>query len=139
MLIQWKRRQTKSTLAGHADPSDVQELLGVVEDNAALSYPQDAHLARMLGLVPIPASSLAIKSICDLLRQHGPLWTGGQEHAFVVVGANERLDQVFIHDPSPMGTGRAIWQSWTRWYVNGIYASSVGDHPMFDIQFMYHP
>jgi hypothetical protein len=139
MLIQWKRNRTLSTLPKHPDPSQVPAAVSVHNKELRLSYSSDIHFAKVLGLVAIPAQTLELNTIRELLVRYGPLWTGGQDHVVVIVGVNERFDRVYVHDPSPINAGQKEWRSYTDWFIFGNTPSSIGKKPDYEVSFMYHP
>jgi len=128
-----------STLPANPDPSEVPSLVKFYLANDGLPYEEDLRLAKVLGLVAIPAQTLTINTIRDLLGRYGPLWTHGEAHIVVIAGVNEKLGQVYVHDPWPVNVGRREWRSYTAWYIYGNTPSSVGAKAEYDVSFLYHP
>lgn len=139
MLVQWKRNRTRLTSSAHPDPSEVPELANRHKDGIAGPYSEDVRMAKLLGLVAVPAQSLSITTVRELLQRYGPLWTGGTSHVVVIAGVHEGIDKVYIHDPWPVNAGQRGWRSYTRWFIYGNTVSSVGAKPEYDVSFLYLP
>jgi ABC-type bacteriocin/lantibiotic exporter with double-glycine peptidase domain len=99
MLVQWKRRHERSTLADQMDPSEVSETIRWHVANNGLTYGQVVTLAELLGLRHVPPMSISLHVLENLLRWHGPLWVHGQSHIVVFTGADRARDRVFVHNP----------------------------------------
>ena len=139
MLIQWKRERSKATLLRHPDPSEVPQLERLHAANPGLSYGQVLTLAQQLGLRVVPPMSVTVETVKRLLQHHGPLWTHGQMHVVVLVGADPQRDRVFVHDPAPLNLGRQEWRSYSNWFIHGNANDSRGTNPNVQASFLFHP
>ncbi len=108
MVRYWKRNLQQMCQAGEPDPSQVPEHIRIFRGNNGLPIPRTKQFARELGLqwAPRHFQSLGPLFIQDLLKQYGPLWTGGREHVVVITGISRDGSTLYVNDPWPPHRGR---------------------------------
>lgn len=139
MLIRWKRKTTRSTLADNPSPSQVPELVQIHRANNGLKYSQVVHLAQLLGFRTIAPMSATIGQIETWIRMFGPLWVHGAAHIVVFAGADYTRDRVFVHNPWPPNVGAKGWKSYSKWFIHGTDNARRGTSDGLQTSFIYHP
>ncbi|MBD8532139.1 MULTISPECIES: papain-like cysteine protease family protein [unclassified Massilia] len=123
MLIDWRRRQTRSTEAAHPDPSQA-ERWGKLYDKASgpeggIRNEDILQFARDLGLEAIAPMSPTPAGIEKWLIRYGPLWVNGVSHITVIAGIRDlNMDtEVLVFDPALPHKRQGEWRSLRDWYV----------------------
>lgn len=117
MLITWRRRITRSTEAALPDPSEVPDAVELYKENNGLSFSENIHFAKLMGLDYVPLMSPTLEAIAGWLFDYGPIWAAGYKetptnrygHVFVIVGVGP--DQLVIYDPEPVHQGSVLYES----------------------------
>jgi len=121
MLIQWRRNEMQMTEVGIIDPSEDKVLAKMRDRDHGISNTALIHMAKKLGLLPIPPMSPTPAALESWLMTYGPLWVNGKTHIVVIAGI--RPGDVLVYDPSPINTGTIEWRSLAGWYVGGAVDS----------------
>jgi hypothetical protein len=123
MLIDWRRRQTKSTEGRHPDPSQAKRW-GHLYDKAsssagAIQNSDILDFANDLGLEPVPPMSPTPEAIQRWLQKYGPLWVNGVAHITVIAGIRDISGsaEVLVYDPARASKKHGEWRSLDEWYV----------------------
>lgn len=121
MLINWRQEYTQSCEMAHPDPSDVPAEVARYKANNGLALDSMMTFAKTLGLDTVPPMTPTLPLVEQWVRTYGPIWAAGRKvnsagqaygHVMVIVGV--KANQLYIHDPEPVGLGSARWvdESW---------------------------
>lgn len=107
MVRFWKRNLQQMTMAGEPDPSEIPQAVVRHKADNGLTYAATKQYAIRMGLKWASRRNvtLAPSFIHDLLKRHGPIWTGGRQHAVVITGISSDGGKLFINDPAPVNRG----------------------------------
>jgi hypothetical protein len=116
MLIQWRRRRTRSTEAAFSDPAEAPPAVRLHQANNSLPKNSVVTFAKLLGLQPVPYMTPTDDAICQWLQLYGPIWTAGKYvtangsfgHAVVITGISPQ--GLCINDPWPVNVGSKYWK-----------------------------
>jgi len=108
MVRFWKRNLQQMSMAGEPAPSEIPQAVARQKANTGLSYADTKRFAIRMGLKWASRHNVTLAPgfIHDLLKRHGPLWTGGLRHVVVITGISPDGSQLFINDPAPVNHGR---------------------------------
>lgn len=144
MLIAWKRSQSRATLVGHPDPSQVRQTVAWEVAANGLVNPNIIRMAKLLGLRTVPPQTPSLPMLEHLLIYYGPLWANGKEHIVVIGGIDVSSRRVLVFDPWPPKAGRIEWRP-ISWYLGTAPKvanepdSSRDTDPSVEAVFLYHP
>lgn len=115
MLIQWRRNQMSMTEVGIMDPSEDPIIAQMRNCDHGISNSVIIHLARKLGLEPVPPMSPTESALESWLITYGPLWVNGKTHIVVIAGIQPK--EVLVYDPAPVNWGHVDWRPLSGWYA----------------------
>jgi len=107
MVRFWKRNLQQMSVSSELLPSEIPQALVRHMADTGLSYVATKQYAIRMGLKWASRRNvtLAPSFIHELLKQHGPLWTGGLRHVVVITGISQDGSKLFINDPAPVNRG----------------------------------
>ena len=107
MVRFWKRNLQQMSVAGQMAPSELPLEVARRKADTGLSYMATKQYAIRMGLKWASRRNVSLGPgfIHDLLKHHGPLWTGGLNHVVVITGISQDGSKLFINDPAPIHHG----------------------------------
>jgi lysozyme family protein len=107
MVRFWKRNLQQMSMAGAPAPSEIPQSVARHMADTGLTYAATKQHAIRMGLTWASRHNVTFTPgfIHNLLKQHGPLWTGGLNHVVVITGISQDGSQLFINDPAPVNRG----------------------------------
>lgn len=134
MLINWRRRTTRSSEMKHPDPSQVQRWCKLYDkaqtSEGGITNEKILEFARDLGFEAVPPMSPTPAALHKWLVDYGPLWVNGVSHITVIAGIRDTAGdlEVLVYDPAMSHKKEGEWRKLREWYILDSHSGRDTSH-----------